>query len=326
MGNFISIDSREPFIFATKPLPLHELKNKKIAFNAVGVFKVYLKIMASFELENTDDDTQNTIFMAKYPIRLVEAGSFNDDILIQQQNTFVEFGIPNNLNLSGNLTNTPISVIEPYFQGYRAWDKITITNTSIASDGFFQKTIVGGSGFSPQFQGYKIVAGNAVKIERGMIHIPGVGYIFSYAPIEINAGMSIEVASPLNYPQNTLPPVSHQEVMWFCDRSYLTNRVLRPATPEEESPAEAPTNKLLSAYPNPAHERVTIVYQLAQTSDVEIYLTNAMGQRVATMAQVKAQAEGKHEVLFDTSRLPKGLYLYTLQTANYKETKRLVIK
>lgn len=329
MHNFVYVDATNPFTFSTKPLPLHILKNKKIAFNTKGNFKVFLKIMAKLEPEDADENTQNTIFMGKYPVKIEQVGTFSNQVLIDQKNTYQEFGIPNTLNLVGDLTGTPMSIIEPYFQGYRAWENIVIGNKFVQNGTYwgYEKTTVGGAGFSPSNSGYQIVAGKSIKIEPSQFTEPTSGVFFmSYEPIEINPGMSIEVKSPLNYSQNTLPPVSHQEVMYFCDRTYLTNRVFTSKPSDEESPAEAPTNKLLTAYPNPAQEQVTIVYQLAQTSEVEIYLTNAMGQRVATIAQIKEQAEGKHEVLFDTSRLPKGLYLYTLQTANYKETKRLVIK
>jgi hypothetical protein len=79
------------------------------------------------------------------------------------------------------------------------------------------------------------------------------------------------------------------------------------------------------AYPNPAVQTTTLSYRLANASSVMLYLSDMMGRRIATIVDGAQQEAGEHSIEFNVADLSPGLYIYTLQTPTYKESKRLVV-
>ena len=77
-------------------------------------------------------------------------------------------------------------------------------------------------------------------------------------------------------------------------------------------------------YPNPFNPSTTIGYALPQRSQVTLIVFNTLGQRISTLANGNEEA-GFHEVKFDGSRLPSGVYFYRLTAGTFVETKRLLI-
>ncbi len=82
--------------------------------------------------------------------------------------------------------------------------------------------------------------------------------------------------------------------------------------------------ELAQNYPNPFNPTTAISYTLAQESPVELAVYNATGERVATLVH-QAQPAGAHSVQFDASALPTGVYLYTITTANFSQTKKMLL-
>lgn len=76
------------------------------------------------------------------------------------------------------------------------------------------------------------------------------------------------------------------------------------------------------AYPNPAVSFVNVPFELTNASDVNISLTNTMGQVVMSQ-QVANQATG--EVTFNTSALTNGMYLYTIEVNGQRTTGRFTV-
>lgn len=77
-------------------------------------------------------------------------------------------------------------------------------------------------------------------------------------------------------------------------------------------------------YPNPFSQRTTIRYTLAEATDVRIEVYDALGRRVAVLAE-SLQEAGPHETSFDGSGLPSGVYLYRLQAGAFVKTQRMVL-
>jgi hypothetical protein len=81
-------------------------------------------------------------------------------------------------------------------------------------------------------------------------------------------------------------------------------------------------------YPNPFNPSTTIEYQLPATSQVELSIYNALGQKVETMVS-KKQPVGTYKVKWDGTGLVSGVYFYRLSAQgtdqNFIQTKKLVL-
>jgi len=78
----------------------------------------------------------------------------------------------------------------------------------------------------------------------------------------------------------------------------------------------------INAVPNPANNQASIVFSLAQASDVSVSLTNVVGQVVATQ-EIANTSNGR--ATFNTTNLPSGVYVYTISANGEKATGRIVV-
>ncbi len=85
-------------------------------------------------------------------------------------------------------------------------------------------------------------------------------------------------------------------------------------------------------YPNPFNPNTMINYQLPMTSNIELSVYNQLGHKVATLVSERQHA-GQHQVKWNASHLPSGVYLYQL-TANrtlsevtdqYSQTRKMIL-
>lgn len=81
---------------------------------------------------------------------------------------------------------------------------------------------------------------------------------------------------------------------------------------------------LYQNYPNPFNPTTTISYDIPERSRVTLVVYDILGRRIQTLVDGEKQA-GHHEVIFDASRLPSGIYLYRLQAGNFSETRKLTL-
>ncbi len=80
----------------------------------------------------------------------------------------------------------------------------------------------------------------------------------------------------------------------------------------------------VSAYPNPATNQVTIVFSLYKNaSAVTVSLTDLLGQTVAT--QKYSNVSKGMAATINTSNLPSGMYIYSVQADGEKFTGRVVV-
>jgi hypothetical protein len=90
--------------------------------------------------------------------------------------------------------------------------------------------------------------------------------------------------------------------------------------------AEVPPRAFLlhQNYPNPFNPSTTIRYGLPERSHVSLAVYNTLGQQVAVL-QNEEQEAGYHDVKFNASSLPSGVYFYRLQAGSYVETRKLCL-
>jgi hypothetical protein len=100
-----------------------------------------------------------------------------------------------------------------------------------------------------------------------------------------------------------------------------------------ENKNELPSGFNLSQnYPNPFNPSTTIKYTIPSVtlrhaqSDMKVSLKvfDPLGNEIATLLNEEKSA-GEHEVEFDASNLPSGIYFYKLQAGSYLETRKMVL-
>lgn len=77
-------------------------------------------------------------------------------------------------------------------------------------------------------------------------------------------------------------------------------------------------------YPNPFNPSTTIKFAVAKDGDVKIKVYDAKGQLVNTLVNQRI-ITGNYSVDFNASELSSGIYFYTLETADFKETKKMIL-
>ena len=77
-------------------------------------------------------------------------------------------------------------------------------------------------------------------------------------------------------------------------------------------------------FPNPFNPSTIIKYTIPDNGYVSLTVYNSLGQEVRNLISEMKQ-QGDHEVIFNASGLPSGMYFYKLQTATNVETKKMVL-
>lgn len=80
---------------------------------------------------------------------------------------------------------------------------------------------------------------------------------------------------------------------------------------------------MLSIYPNPANDQITVSYQLTKSSTITIEIFDVLGNKIS--ATTLAQTAGKHKTIISLENLSKGAYLIKLSSENSNSSK-LIIK
>jgi hypothetical protein len=98
-----------------------------------------------------------------------------------------------------------------------------------------------------------------------------------------------------------------------------------PTSIQGGSDQEIPSSFMLEQnYPNPFNPSTTISYQLPSRSYVMLKVYDVLGQEVTTLVN-NVEEPGYKSVQFDASALVSGVYFYRLSTANFVQTRKLVL-
>ncbi|MGB3019024.1 MAG: T9SS type A sorting domain-containing protein, partial [Ignavibacteria bacterium] len=82
--------------------------------------------------------------------------------------------------------------------------------------------------------------------------------------------------------------------------------------------------ELYNNYPNPFNPVTKIRFDLPRSSSVRILLYDITGKVVMNLVDESLQA-GSYETTLDASSLSSGLYFYRIETADFSNTKRLML-
>lgn len=113
----------------------------------------------------------------------------------------------------------------------------------------------------------------------------------------------------------------------------LTNHVIPTPTDPLQASANAAENSeavpsdfsMERAYPNPFNPATTIRFSLPESAEVQVIVYNVLGSEVARLVDGTLEA-GQHEVAFDASDLPSGVYFARLTAGSgFTQTQRLTL-
>jgi len=81
---------------------------------------------------------------------------------------------------------------------------------------------------------------------------------------------------------------------------------------------------LLQNYPNPFNPTTTISYQVPYSNKVNLKVYDVLGGELYILVN-EVKPSGIHEVTFDASGLPSGLYLYRMIANDQSFTKKMML-
>jgi hypothetical protein len=106
------------------------------------------------------------------------------------------------------------------------------------------------------------------------------------------------------------------------DGSYTMSDVV-----EVSLPVDAQAVSLGRIYPNPVREELHIPFVLGQQAWVRLDLVSMNGQQHRYFPEgMKSFGQGKHEIVWDLTSLPRGLYVLRFQAGGKAQTRRVVVR
>ncbi len=116
----------------------------------------------------------------------------------------------------------------------------------------------------------------------------------------------------------------------FASRENLTSKPLltvyysvNPTSSEEENSIPVAAT-LDQNYPNPFNPTTNISFQLPQSSRVQLNVYDIVGRKVATVFD-GVRSAGTHTFTFNATNLSSGVYIYTLEGADFMLSRQLTL-
>jgi len=81
---------------------------------------------------------------------------------------------------------------------------------------------------------------------------------------------------------------------------------------------------LAQNYPNPFNPNTTIEYFIPSDGLVTLKVYNSLGEEISVLID-EFKSAGKYSVTFNDEKLPSGLYLYSLKSSSYYETRKMLL-
>ena len=82
--------------------------------------------------------------------------------------------------------------------------------------------------------------------------------------------------------------------------------------------------KLQQNYPNPFNPVTKIKYSIPEDGFIKLAVYNLLGQEVAIIVNEHKNA-GSFEFEFNAEDLPSGIYIYSLETINFKASRKMIL-
>ena len=91
-----------------------------------------------------------------------------------------------------------------------------------------------------------------------------------------------------------------------------------------ESPIFPDQNGITSTYPNPFNPITTINYVLLENTDVMLDVYDINGKQITSLVNA-FQIAGYHNIRWNASSFPSGVYLINMESSNFKKVQKVVL-
>ncbi len=81
---------------------------------------------------------------------------------------------------------------------------------------------------------------------------------------------------------------------------------------------------LAQNYPNPFNPSTTIRFTIPESGNVKLTVINSLGEKVAELINGQISA-GEHEIMFNASNLPSGVYVYRIEANNFVQNNKMML-
>jgi hypothetical protein len=106
--------------------------------------------------------------------------------------------------------------------------------------------------------------------------------------------------------------------------AYASYNLYTPVAVDDEQNGIPLVYSLNQNYPNPFNPNTIIKFSLPEQTNVTLKIFNSIGQEVATLLNGEIAA-GNHQVDFNASALSSGVYFYRISSANFTNTKKMIL-
>jgi hypothetical protein len=113
-------------------------------------------------------------------------------------------------------------------------------------------------------------------------------------------------------------------VAWYREEMRRPKYIHLPLTESSFDPPFVTEFAPSRAFPNPARRSATIRFDLPKACLVDLRVFDVLGREVAALVHARRES-GRHDVLFDASHLPDGVYFYRLTADRFRGTRKLLL-
>ena len=111
---------------------------------------------------------------------------------------------------------------------------------------------------------------------------------------------------------------SYSDPNWFAVYGEIQ------AKPSDSNNYISEIKNSISNHPNPFNPVTNIRYSIKESGLVNIKVFDLLGQQIAELINDEMEA-GSYSISFDASNLPSGIYLYTINSKNFMQTRKMLL-
>ena len=128
----------------------------------------------------------------------------------------------------------------------------------------------------------------------------------------------------IEWPSGHVDTFTDMSVDEFFIATENSSLVISPVSDEKSSllPQDV---KLYVNYPNPFYESTMLRFELPSTMEVQLHVFDVLGREVVTMVNSEIMGAGKHEVSFEATGLPPGVYIARLQAGFIAKVQSMIL-